>query len=131
VTSTPPPKLICATDAEKDNWQENGVPVDRFVHTCFNDTVADSKDSDFVPKLNGTYNFNEDKMIYFTYSEGFRRGGVNSAKQDTLAEAGDLHTYNPDNNKNYEIGVQGHAPQMAGYRSKLPSIICSGMIFKY
>lgn len=103
----PPPILICATDAEKDNWQENGVPVDRFVHTCFNDTVADSKDSDFVPKLNGTYNFNEDKMIYFTYSEGFRRGGVNSAKQGTFAEGGDLHEYTPDTIKNYEVGFKG------------------------
>ena len=103
----PPPILICATDAEKDNWQENGVPVDRFVHTCFNDTLADSKDSDFVPKFNGTYTFNDDKLVYFTYSEGFRRGGVNSSKQGTFAEGGDLHTYSPDTIKNYEIGFKG------------------------
>ena len=103
----PPPILICATDAEKDNWQENGVPVDRFVHTCFNDTLADSKDSDFVPKFNGTYTFNDDKLVYFTYSEGFRRGGVNSAKQGTFATGGDLHTYSPDTIKNYEIGFKG------------------------
>jgi len=102
----PVPVLICATDAEQANWQENGVPVDRFVHTCFNDTTAKSKDSDFVPKLNGTYNFNEDKMIYFTYSEGFRRGGVNSAKQGTFATGGALHEYSPDTIKNYEAGFK-------------------------
>ena len=102
----PSPILICATDEEKANWQENGVPVDRFVHTCFNDTEATSKDSDFVPKLNGTYNFTEDKMIYFTYSEGFRRGGVNSAKHGTFATGGDLHTYTPDTIKNYEVGFK-------------------------
>jgi len=103
----PEPVLICATDAEEANWQENGIPVDRLVHTCFNDTTADSKDSDFVPKLSGTYKFNDDKMIFATYSEGFRRGGVNSAKHGTFAEGGDLHTYGPDTIKNYEFGFKG------------------------
>jgi outer membrane receptor protein involved in Fe transport len=103
----PSPILICATDEEQANWQENGVPVDRFVHTCFNNTIATSKDSDFVPKINGTYNFNENKMVYFTYSEGFRRGGVNSAKQGSFAEGGALHSYSPDTIKNYEIGFKG------------------------
>ena len=102
----PSPVLICATEEEQNNWFENGVPVGRFVHTCFNDTTAKSKDSDFVPKLNGTYNFNNDKMVYVTYSEGFRRGGVNSAKQGSFAVDGDLHTYSPDTIKNYEIGFK-------------------------
>jgi len=106
-SARPSPALICATDEEKDNWQSNGVAVDRFVHTCFNDTTAKSKDSDFVPKLNGTYSFNDDKMVYFTYSEGFRRGGVNSAKQGSFAEGGALHAYNPDTIKNYEAGFKG------------------------
>jgi iron complex outermembrane receptor protein len=102
----PVPTLICATDEEKDNWQSNGVPVDRFVHICFNDTTATSKDSDFVPKLNFTYNFDAEKMIYFTYSEGFRRGGVNSSKQGSFAAGGALHTYAPDTIKNYEAGFK-------------------------
>jgi iron complex outermembrane receptor protein len=46
-------------------------------------------------------------LIYFTYSEGFRRGGVNSAKQGTFAEGGDLHAYSPDTIKNYEFGFKG------------------------
>jgi len=103
----PSPVLTCATDAEQDDWFNNGVPVPRFVHTCFNDTTATSKDSDFVPKLNFTYNFNDDKMVYFTYSEGFRRGGVNSSKQGSFAEGGDLHTYDPDTIENWEIGFKG------------------------
>jgi outer membrane receptor protein involved in Fe transport len=103
----PSPILICATEAEEDNWLNNGVPVGRFVHTCFNDTTATSKDSDFVPKLSAAYNFNDDKMVYFTYSEGFRRGGVNSAKQGSFAEGGALHAYNPDTIKNYEVGFKG------------------------
>jgi outer membrane receptor protein involved in Fe transport len=103
----PSPALICATDEERADWENNGVPVDRFVHTCFNDTVATSKDSDFVPKLNFTYNFNDDKLVYFTYSEGFRRGGVNSAKQGNFAEGGALHAYNPDTVENWEFGFKG------------------------
>jgi outer membrane receptor protein involved in Fe transport len=106
-SARPSPALICATDEEKDNWQSNGVPVDRFVHTCFNNTTATSKDSDFVPKINAAYNFDGNKMVYATYSEGFRRGGVNSAKQGSFAEGGALHTYAPDTIKNYEAGFKG------------------------
>ena len=102
----PVPTLICATEAEQDDWFNNGVPVPRFVHTCFNDTTATSKESDFVPKINVTYNFNDDKMVYFTYSEGFRRGGVNSAKQGTFAAGGDLHEYTSDAIINYEAGFK-------------------------
>jgi len=103
----PVPTLICATEAEQDDWFNNGVPVPRFVHTCFNDTTATSKESDFVPKFNVAYNFDDDKMIYFTYSEGFRRGGVNSAKQGTFAAGGDLHEYTSDAIINYEAGFKG------------------------
>jgi len=102
----PVPTLICATEAEQDDWFNNGVPVPRFVHTCFNDTTATSKESDFVPKINGTYKFNDDKMVYFTYSEGFRRGGVNSAKSGTFAAGGDLHEYTSDAIINYEAGFK-------------------------
>ena len=63
----PVPTLICATEAEQDDWFNNGVPVPRFVHTCFNDTTATSKESDFVPKFNVAYNFDDDKMVYATY----------------------------------------------------------------
>jgi outer membrane receptor protein involved in Fe transport len=106
VGNRPSPALTCATDEEKANWQENGIPVDRFVHTCFNETTATSKDSDFVPKLNFTYNINDRNLVYATYSEGFRRGGVNSAKQGTFAEGGALHAYTPDTVENYEAGFK-------------------------
>jgi outer membrane receptor protein involved in Fe transport len=45
-------------------------------------------------------------MVYATYSEGFRRGGVNSAKQGTFAVGGALHEYAPDTIKNYEAGFK-------------------------
>jgi len=107
VGTRPSPALTCATDEEVENWQSNGVPIDRFAHLCFNDTTAESNDSDFVPKLNFTYNFADEKMVYFTYSEGFRRGGVNSSKKGNFAEGGALHAYTPDTVKNYEAGFKG------------------------
>jgi len=107
VGTRPNPALTCGTDEEIDNWVSNGVPVDRFVHLCFNDSIATSKESDFVPKISGTYNFSDDKMVYFTYSEGFRRGGVNSAKQGSFSQGEPLHEYRADTIKNYEAGFKG------------------------
>jgi iron complex outermembrane recepter protein len=50
------------------------------------------------PKLNLTYRFDHDRMIYATYSKGFRPGGVNRNGGGTIAP------YQPDYLKNYEIG---------------------------
>jgi iron complex outermembrane receptor protein len=51
-----------------------------------------------VPRLNLTYKFTPDKMVYATFSKGFRPGGVNRT-----AEAG-IGPYQADYLKNYEIG---------------------------
>jgi outer membrane receptor protein involved in Fe transport len=60
-------------------------------------TNLDAKvdDSDWVPKVNLTYKFSDDKLVYATYSEGFRPGGVNR---------NDGSPYDPDYLKNYELG---------------------------
>jgi iron complex outermembrane receptor protein len=50
------------------------------------------------PKLNLTYKFDPDKMIYVTYSKGFRPGGVNRNGGGTIPP------YQPDYLKNYEFG---------------------------
>ena len=68
----------------------NGVPC-----TDLNKRVADSG---HVPRVNATYKFSPDKMIYVTYSEGFRPGGVNRT-----AAAG-IGPYAADYLKNYEFG---------------------------
>jgi iron complex outermembrane receptor protein len=49
-----------------------------------------------TPRVNLTYKFDPDKMIYVTYSEGFRPGGVN--------RRGTFPPYTSDFLKNYEIG---------------------------
>jgi iron complex outermembrane receptor protein len=50
------------------------------------------------PKFNITYKFDPDRMIYATYSKGFRPGGVNRNG------GGSIPPYQPDYLKNYEIG---------------------------
>lgn len=54
------------------------------------------KDTDFIHKLNLTYKFNDDALIYATTSRGFRPGGVN--------RRGTLPPYAADFIDNYEIG---------------------------
>jgi iron complex outermembrane receptor protein len=54
------------------------------------------KESGNTPKINFTYRFDPDRMIYATYSEGFRPGGVN--------RRGNLPPYKADFLTNYEVG---------------------------
>ena len=49
-----------------------------------------------TPKFNLAYKFDEDRMVYATYSEGFRPGGVN--------RRGDFPPYDADYLTNYEAG---------------------------
>ncbi len=52
-------------------------------------------DDGTVPRVNLTYRYDDQKLFYATYSEGFRPGGVNR---------NDGTTYKPDYLKNYEAG---------------------------
>jgi iron complex outermembrane receptor protein len=52
--------------------------------------------SDHISKGNLTYKFDDSKMIYATYSEGFRPGGIN--------RRGTLPPYQADFLDNYEVG---------------------------
>ena len=52
--------------------------------------------SDHISKGNLTYKFDDSKMIYATYSEGFRPGGIN--------RRGTLPPYKADFLDNYEVG---------------------------
>ena len=76
-----------------------------------NDGLADmgsqeisGKDSDTVFKFSTQYRFDDQRMIYALYSEGFRLGGNNSER---AAENGILPLeYKPDTLKNYEAGLK-------------------------
>jgi iron complex outermembrane recepter protein len=47
-------------------------------------------------KVNLSYKFDDDKLVYFTYSTGYRPGGVN--------RSGDFGPYQADTLANYEVG---------------------------
>ena len=76
-------EALCFSDA-----QFRGSPC-----TNLDDEVSSE---DTVPKFNLTYRFDGDKLVYATYSEGFRPGGIN--RNGTVAP------YKPDYLTNYELG---------------------------
>jgi outer membrane receptor protein involved in Fe transport len=66
------------------------------------DRETKSDDGDFVSKLNLSYKFDEGRMVYFTYSEGFRNGGSTPVRDRSVLPG----TYQPDLLKNYELGAK-------------------------
>ncbi len=54
------------------------------------------KENGHTPKITLTYKVDDDKLVYATYSEGFRPGGIN--------RKGTLLPYHSDYLKNYEFG---------------------------
>jgi outer membrane receptor protein involved in Fe transport len=67
---------------------------------CFNTGILDdvSEGDDFAWKGSIEWKFAPDKLLYLTYSEGFRAGGVNRARVEGIPK------YQPDWVENYEIG---------------------------
>lgn len=91
---------------DRDQFALDGIPQ-RGVRNCTANNSSDSDEDDFVPKINGTYFFNDDKMVYATYSEGFRRGGSNVGRRQSVFGAnGEFNTFDSDKVKNYEIGTK-------------------------
>jgi len=57
-----------------------------------------TSDTDFIHRLNATYKFNDDALVYATWSRGFRPGGIN--------RRGSLPPYEADYVSNYELGFK-------------------------
>lgn len=85
------------TDGTTRRANPAGTPVPILVpgSPCTNVDKTTS-DTGFIHKLNATYKFNEDALVYATWSRGFRPGGVN--------RRGTLPPYNGDEIDNYELG---------------------------
>ena len=79
------------------------------------DTAVDAvyEDSDSIYKFTVTWRVNDDAMLYFTASEGYRPGGLN--RDPGLAAFG-VAAYTPDVLTNYEIGWK---TTLAGGRVRL------------
>ena len=70
------------------------------------DNSVEFNDSKF--RFNATYEYLEGHRAYFTFSQGFRRGGANTfTLTGFLREPAVLATYEPDAVDNYELGVKG------------------------
>jgi outer membrane receptor protein involved in Fe transport len=64
--------------------------------------------SDHIFKLNTSYEFTDHQMVYATYSQGFRRGGVNAFPLSGFyQESPAILDYKPDKADNYELGIKG------------------------
>jgi outer membrane receptor protein involved in Fe transport len=86
------------------DYSSTGVP------SCFEPAIvkyspctdldARTSDTGHVPRINATYHFTPNMMLYATYSKGFRPGGVNRVAD----QSGDNGPYAADFLKNYEVG---------------------------
>ncbi len=79
------------------------IPADEggeIQYPCFNTRILDdvATGNDWAFKGNVEYRIDDDKLVYATYSEGFRAGGVNRARVPGIPK------YLPDFVTNYEIG---------------------------
>jgi len=63
---------------------------------------------DEIYKINTSYDLTENLMAYFTWSQGFRRGGANALPTaGAFAESPDLFIYRSDKANNFEVGLKG------------------------
>lgn len=80
--------------------------------SILNATVSAEEDiNEQIFKINTSYDFGEDSMVYFTWSEGFRYGGANGLPLPPHPFGADVTTnmlsYRPDSVTNWELGVKG------------------------
>jgi outer membrane receptor protein involved in Fe transport len=94
---------------DNDYFNDTFMGVGLYTTFAFDDQVQFSgSDSDTLFKLNAAWNFADDRLMYGTISEGYRRGGANAVPlSGVFAEDPSWQTYAPDTTTNYEIGIKG------------------------
>jgi outer membrane receptor protein involved in Fe transport len=65
-------------------------------------STPSGSDSGILPKFGFQYFFEDDRMVYALYSEGFRTGGINRARGNPTLPV----EYGPDLLNNYEAGLK-------------------------
>ena len=88
-------------DYDRKNAQIQNQPEGFTGFTLLNDSQQTSE-SGTVSKLNLTYKFDRDRLVYATYSEGFRVGGSNQLKPATILP----RSYESDDLQNFEVGAK-------------------------
>ena len=66
------------------------------------DETADTTEDDTVGKFNLTYRFDDDRLVYATWSEGFRNGGTNPVRQASILP----RSFDSDTLTNIEVGAK-------------------------
>jgi iron complex outermembrane receptor protein len=89
--------------------------------------TADSNAKGFrsqIFKINTSYEIAPRTLVYITWSEGFRRGGVNALPTGNCyyCETQALLTYKPDEARNTEIGIKGSFDGGSSYTFTLYNI---------
>ncbi|MGH8246389.1 MAG: TonB-dependent receptor [Gammaproteobacteria bacterium] len=73
-----------------------------------NEAEGEEDVQDELFKVNTSYEFSEALMAYFTWAEGFRRGGANAFPLTGFNSEDPFHlAFEPDTVTNYEIGMKG------------------------
>ena len=99
-------------DQSFDAAQEGGLLVSGFVV----DNTADIEESDVLLKLNTSYDINDNTMLFATWSEGFRRGGVNAVPANLVRAArGESLEFEADEITSMELGLKGSLGEKIDY----------------
>jgi len=81
------------------------------LYTFFNgqaDTTFTENDSKVLFRTNAAYEFGDDDLVYFTASEGYRRGGSNGVPTiGQFANNPAWQQFKSDTVMNYELGIKG------------------------
>ena len=91
-------------DQEITALQSGGLLVGGLVET--NNALIEENDVLF--KANTSYDITDNMKAFFTFSEGYRRGGVNAVPASLVRAArGESLIFEPDELTSYEVGVKG------------------------
>lgn len=60
----------------------------------------------FTPKVGVDYQLGDDTLLYASYAEGFKSGGINMRADVSAAPEGFSNVFDPEEAKSYELGVK-------------------------
>ncbi len=104
--------------------QQNALLFDGPAYAA-NETLSDQW-SKALWKINTAYQLNDRNLVYATWSQGFRRGGVNALPPSellgTYVTPAALSKVAPDTADNYEVGVKGTLAKRLQYSAAVYDI---------
>ena len=62
--------------------------------------------SKFNPKVGIDYSIDDDTMVYASYAEGFKSGGINMRADALASPAGFSHVFEPEDAASFELGIK-------------------------